>query len=285
MGPGAPIQFLEQAQAQHPGIAADLADFAQLFEKKLWHELTVKLTDALSKPDFHQGDFLVQLYRRAAQPLASPQPPWQQHLPHYQSLTANCKSHGLRRSMRVRSPQGSVVMKARRLHGPCTLARWAWMRCNCCQRSARPHNTSALCLPRRNFISNFLTRLNFLSLAKIAVAVAGSLPHPADAVAFLDDEVGQCHADPRRKTLHAVVMELLLHGAPASPARIALLDRMGPGRFVISSTYPRRQQYTEPSPHANLCLLPLRCQPCHRPVPRACAQALTSGLHSSPHRW
>ena len=42
---------------------------------------------------------------------------------------------------------------------------------------------------RRNFIANFLTRLNFLSLAKIAVAVAGSLPDPADAVSFLENEV------------------------------------------------------------------------------------------------
>ena len=66
--PGAPIHFLEQAQAQHPNIAADLAEFAELYEKKLWHELTVKLTESLGKPDFHHGDFLVQLYRRAALP-------------------------------------------------------------------------------------------------------------------------------------------------------------------------------------------------------------------------
>ena len=73
--PGAPIHFLEQAQAQHPGVAADLAEFADLYDKKLWHELTVKLTEALGKPDFHQGDFLVQLYRRAATPVARPRRP------------------------------------------------------------------------------------------------------------------------------------------------------------------------------------------------------------------
>ncbi len=66
--PGAPVHFLEQAQAQHPNIAADLAEFAELYEKKLWHELTVKLTDVLGKPEFHQGEFLVQLYRRAMLP-------------------------------------------------------------------------------------------------------------------------------------------------------------------------------------------------------------------------
>jgi len=46
-----------------------------------------------------------------------------------------------------------------------------------------------VCRSCRSFISNFLTRLNFLSLAKIAVAVAGSLQHPADAVTFLENEV------------------------------------------------------------------------------------------------
>ena len=70
--PGAPVYFLEQAQTQHPGIAADLAEFAELYDKKLWHELTVKLTDSLGKSEFHQGDFLVQLYRRAAMPLGRP---------------------------------------------------------------------------------------------------------------------------------------------------------------------------------------------------------------------
>ena len=70
--PGAPVHFLEQAQAQHPSIAADLAEFAELYEKKLWHELTIKLTDALGKPEFHQGEFLVQLYRRAVLPRGRP---------------------------------------------------------------------------------------------------------------------------------------------------------------------------------------------------------------------
>jgi hypothetical protein len=70
--PGAPIYFLEQAQQLHPSIAADLAEFAELYDKKLWHELTVKLTDALGKPEFHKDDFLVQLYRRAATPVKAP---------------------------------------------------------------------------------------------------------------------------------------------------------------------------------------------------------------------
>ena len=75
--PGAPVHFLEQAQAQHPDIAADLAEFAELYERKLWHELTVKLTDALGKPEFHQGEFLVQLYRRAVLPPGHPRRPQQ----------------------------------------------------------------------------------------------------------------------------------------------------------------------------------------------------------------
>lgn len=35
---------------------------------------------------------------------------------------------------------------------------------------------------------NFLPRLNFLSLAKIAIAAAGDLPGPSQAIAFLETE-------------------------------------------------------------------------------------------------
>lgn len=57
------MHFLETAQVQHPAVAADLAEFAELYDRKLWHQLTLKLSDAVTKPEFHDGDLLVRLYR------------------------------------------------------------------------------------------------------------------------------------------------------------------------------------------------------------------------------
>lgn len=56
------VQFLEGMANQHPALADDLSELAGLYERKLWHQLTLKLEECSSKPAFQEGDVLVQLY-------------------------------------------------------------------------------------------------------------------------------------------------------------------------------------------------------------------------------
>jgi 26S proteasome regulatory subunit N9 len=58
-----PIQYLEAIQVKYPNLAVDVAQIAELYDRKLWHQLTVKLEEVLAKPEFHEGDLLIQLYR------------------------------------------------------------------------------------------------------------------------------------------------------------------------------------------------------------------------------
>ena len=57
------LAWLESAQIQRPGAAAELSDLGELYDRKLWHQLTLKLDVALDRPAFQQDDFLIQLYR------------------------------------------------------------------------------------------------------------------------------------------------------------------------------------------------------------------------------
>eukprot|EP00879_Flechtneria_rotunda_P027333 GHRR01029278.1.p1 GENE.GHRR01029278.1~~GHRR01029278.1.p1 ORF type:complete len:339 (+),score=124.00 GHRR01029278.1:1679-2695(+) len=59
----APVDYLEQLQASQPALAADVAELASLYQKKLWHQLTLKIEECFSKPEFNQGDIAVQLYQ------------------------------------------------------------------------------------------------------------------------------------------------------------------------------------------------------------------------------
>lgn len=57
-----PVDFLEQLQTQNPALAEDVAELASLYQRKLWHQLTVKLEACYAKPEFNTGDLPLQLY-------------------------------------------------------------------------------------------------------------------------------------------------------------------------------------------------------------------------------
>jgi hypothetical protein len=57
------LAWLESAQIQRPGTAAELSELGELYDRKLWHPLTLKLNEVLGKPSFQQGGFLLELYR------------------------------------------------------------------------------------------------------------------------------------------------------------------------------------------------------------------------------
>lgn len=57
------LAWLEEAQIQRPAAAAQLSELGELYDRKLWHQLTVKLDSFLELPALQQGDFLIQLYR------------------------------------------------------------------------------------------------------------------------------------------------------------------------------------------------------------------------------
>mmetsp|Transcript_18359 Transcript_18359/g.51454 ORF Transcript_18359/g.51454 Transcript_18359/m.51454 type:complete len:389 (-) Transcript_18359:270-1436(-) len=56
------IEFLEALQVQYPGLSQHFAKFAELYQSKLWHQLTLLLEEAISQPEFQEGDLLIQLY-------------------------------------------------------------------------------------------------------------------------------------------------------------------------------------------------------------------------------
>lgn len=56
------VEFLEGLQVQYPALSEHLARFAELYEAKLWHQLTLLLEEAIALPDFQDGDLLIKLY-------------------------------------------------------------------------------------------------------------------------------------------------------------------------------------------------------------------------------
>ncbi len=56
-------QFIEASAAQRPEIAAQLAELGELYHKKLWHQLTVKLEGYIELESFQRGGFLISLVR------------------------------------------------------------------------------------------------------------------------------------------------------------------------------------------------------------------------------
>lgn len=61
MGDG-PVRYLETMQTQHPDAAGDLSEFANLYQRKLWHPLTVKIEESLQSPQFLKSGMLVDMY-------------------------------------------------------------------------------------------------------------------------------------------------------------------------------------------------------------------------------
>ena len=45
-----------------PPLAAQYDALRELYDRKLWHQLTMKLEEIVAMPDFQSGDRLVQLY-------------------------------------------------------------------------------------------------------------------------------------------------------------------------------------------------------------------------------
>mmetsp|Transcript_31111 Transcript_31111/g.80344 ORF Transcript_31111/g.80344 Transcript_31111/m.80344 type:complete len:388 (+) Transcript_31111:285-1448(+) len=56
------VALLEALQVQHPGLGEYFSRFADLYQRKLWHQLTLLLEEAIALPEFQAGDLLVQLY-------------------------------------------------------------------------------------------------------------------------------------------------------------------------------------------------------------------------------
>eukprot|EP00270_Netrium_digitus_P007872 TRINITY_DN2312_c0_g1_i1.p1 TRINITY_DN2312_c0_g1~~TRINITY_DN2312_c0_g1_i1.p1 ORF type:complete len:391 (-),score=114.42 TRINITY_DN2312_c0_g1_i1:110-1282(-) len=57
-----PLMFLEAQQAAHPDLSRWYAEMADLYQRKLWHQLTVKLEQFVAMAVLQAGDTLIQLY-------------------------------------------------------------------------------------------------------------------------------------------------------------------------------------------------------------------------------
>ncbi|XP_040989690.1 26S proteasome non-ATPase regulatory subunit 13 homolog A-like [Juglans microcarpa x Juglans regia] len=58
----APLQYLESLRNAHPELADWYASLADLYQRKLWHQLTAKLEQFIALAVFQAGDALIQLY-------------------------------------------------------------------------------------------------------------------------------------------------------------------------------------------------------------------------------
>lgn len=57
------LVWLEESQLQRPAAAIELGELGELYIKKLWHQLTVKLDDVMSLSIMQSDGFLIPLYR------------------------------------------------------------------------------------------------------------------------------------------------------------------------------------------------------------------------------
>eukprot|EP00994_Dinema_validum_P008963 NODE_852_length_1291_cov_11.477456_g626_i0.p1 GENE.NODE_852_length_1291_cov_11.477456_g626_i0~~NODE_852_length_1291_cov_11.477456_g626_i0.p1 ORF type:complete len:381 (+),score=97.57 NODE_852_length_1291_cov_11.477456_g626_i0:61-1203(+) len=64
------MEYLEGLQVSFPEIAGDFNELNTLYNQSFWHELTLKLLDITSIPQFQNGDHLVQLYTKFIRPIA-----------------------------------------------------------------------------------------------------------------------------------------------------------------------------------------------------------------------
>ncbi|WCJ29116.1 hypothetical protein M5689_010773 [Euphorbia peplus] len=58
----AALEYLECLRKEHPELAEWYNSLGELYEKKLWHQLTLKLQQFVALPVFQAGDALIQLY-------------------------------------------------------------------------------------------------------------------------------------------------------------------------------------------------------------------------------
>lgn len=57
-----PMEFLEDLAADVPDVAADVAELASLYQRKLWHQLTLKVEACCNQPAFNRGDLPIRFY-------------------------------------------------------------------------------------------------------------------------------------------------------------------------------------------------------------------------------
>jgi 26S proteasome regulatory subunit N9 len=57
-----PLEFIEKLAVEVPALAEDLAELGSLYQRKLWHQLTLKLEEVYGKPQLLKGDLPVRLY-------------------------------------------------------------------------------------------------------------------------------------------------------------------------------------------------------------------------------
>lgn len=61
--PDKDVQWIDAAQTRNPQIAQQLAQFADLCDRRLWHQLTVALEETIEQPAFQKAaNFLPELY-------------------------------------------------------------------------------------------------------------------------------------------------------------------------------------------------------------------------------
>uniref|UniRef100_A0A061RB77 26S proteasome regulatory subunit N9 n=1 Tax=Tetraselmis sp. GSL018 TaxID=582737 RepID=A0A061RB77_9CHLO len=67
---GKQIDFLEGLQLQRPELGQIFKRLAELYQAKLWHQLTLQLEEAIAQPEFQEGDLLIQLYNNFVSEIA-----------------------------------------------------------------------------------------------------------------------------------------------------------------------------------------------------------------------
>lgn len=57
-----PVDYLEKLQVSHTALAEDAAEMGSLYQRKLWHQLTLKVEECFSKPEWNQGGLPLDFY-------------------------------------------------------------------------------------------------------------------------------------------------------------------------------------------------------------------------------
>ncbi len=64
------LEFLEDLAADEPELAPQISELATLYQRKLWHQLTVKLEACFALPSVNKGDLPMRLYNSFIQDFA-----------------------------------------------------------------------------------------------------------------------------------------------------------------------------------------------------------------------
>lgn len=58
------ISYLETARGTYPTLADRFETFEDLYRRKLWHQLTLKIEESLEEDDFQRADLLIPFYKQ-----------------------------------------------------------------------------------------------------------------------------------------------------------------------------------------------------------------------------